>query len=85
MTLDELRQQWETAKGIIRAEREKRNEVFSQQEAKRKKKVAEMDQLMQILVAWKDELKPHCEPEMEPEPQPEQAPLLDVPQPVKYT
>lgn len=84
-TTTELRQRYEAAKTIARAELAMRMAVFPEGHPKRHAKLKEMVDLLRILAWMKDEVKPHCEPEVEPEPQPEQAPLLEVPQPVKYT
>lgn len=78
-TVTDLRQRYEAAVRIARAERRWRQRVFRHQPELMAAKVSEIDTLLDTLAWMKDELKPHCEP------QPEQAQLLDVPAKAKYT
>lgn len=78
MTEEELRALYDEGKKIIRDERAKRVWVFRNKPDQQKAKVAEMDRLMAILVALKDECKLHMEPVYK------QPTLLDVPKPVVY-
>lgn len=74
-TTTELRERYEAAVKIARAEKRMRQHVFRNQPATLAAKMAEMDTLLDTLAWLKDELKPHCEPEYE------QPALLDVPHP----
>jgi hypothetical protein len=78
MTLDELRSTYEEARKIIRKERRMRQFVFRFDEATRRGKVQEMDQLLRLVAELKDALKPHCEADYE------QPRLLDVPRKAEY-
>lgn len=70
MNTPELRAKFERAQRIIRNERHMRERVFRDRPKELAVKVAEMDELLTLLVEMKDELKRHMQPE------PEQAVLL---------
>lgn len=78
MTTDELKTIYERAKAIIRAERKMRLWVFRDQPDKLAAKVAEIDELLRIVVQLKDAAKAGCETEFE------QPRLLDVPRKAEY-
>lgn len=70
MNTPELRAKFERAQRIIRHERNMRVRVFRDRPKLQAEKLAEMDELLALLVDMKDELKAHMEPE------PEQAVLI---------
>lgn len=79
MTPDELRAKYKTAYKIIARERRMREHVFAPGTRQRETKLAEMDLLLAIVTAFKDELKEHVGNA------PEQATLIDMPQRVEYS
>lgn len=79
MTLDELQRKFTRATRIVNAERHMREHVFRAHPDKQAHKMAEMDELIAILVELKDALKPHCEGEAMEQPR-----LLDAPQRPQY-
>lgn len=70
MNIQELRTDYEAACKIIQRERAMRVSVFRNRPQVQSQKVAEIDELQEIVTRMKDELKTHMEPE------PEQAVLL---------
>lgn len=78
MTNDELKAKYITAYRIVRRERKKREWVFRNDPAALAQKLGEMDELLGILTAFKDELKEHMGEEYE------QPALLDVPKKATY-
>lgn len=79
MTQDELRAKYTVAYKIIQRERKMREHVFRNDPVARKQKVAEMDRLLEIVTAFKDELKEHVGNGYE------QPALIDVPKPTEYS
>lgn len=79
MTGDELRALYTEAHNIIKAERRMREHVFRDKPSKRDAKVAEMDQLLAIVMKMKDELKEHIGVGYE------QPRLLDAPRRADYS
>jgi hypothetical protein len=78
VTRDELRAKYNAAYKIIAREREKRAQDFRHDPVARKQRLAEMDRLLEIVTAFKDELKQHITNA------PQQPQLLDVPRKVEY-
>lgn len=78
MTQDDLRKKFTKATRIAKAEKKQREWVFRNDPVRRDAKVAEMDELIAILVEFKDELKAHIGAEIE------QPRLLDVPRKAEY-
>ena len=65
MNIAELRAKFGRAQRIIRNERNMRIRVFRDKPMQQAEKVAEIDELLTLLVEMKDELKRHMEPEPE--------------------
>lgn len=78
MTADELRDKFTKATRIATREKAMRKSVFANDPKKQAAKMAEMDELIAILVEMKDELKALLPPDFE------QQPLIDVPKPAQY-
>jgi hypothetical protein len=73
VTAGELRKKFERGRSLILKERRWRNHVFRGKPDERDAKVAEMDELMAILVEFKNIAKVHVGEDVE------QPALLDVP------
>jgi UDP-N-acetylglucosamine transferase subunit ALG13 len=78
MTPDELRSKYKTAYKIIARERQMREYVFAHLSQELARKLAEMDLLLEIVTALKDELKEHVGVAHE------QGTLIDVPRKGEY-
>jgi hypothetical protein len=78
LTESELRDKFTVAYKIIARERKMREHVFRHDPVLRSKKLAEMDELLALVVELKDFCKEHVEPSFE------QPVLLDVPGKVEY-
>lgn len=79
MTPDELRAKYKTAYKIVARERKMREHVFRNDPVALRQKVAEMDRLLEILTAFKDELKEHVGAGYE------QTALIEVPRKGEYS
>lgn len=77
MTSNELRAKYNTAYRIIWRERKMREQVFREGDPRREEKLREMDRLLEIVTALKDELKQRMV-------ETEQPRLLDVPRRSQY-
>jgi len=78
VTIDDLQKKFTKATRIATAEKKQREWVFRDDPEKKRAKVAEMDQLIAILVEFKDELKARIGADIE------QPTLLDVPRKAEY-
>lgn len=79
ITQDELRAKYNSAYKIIARERRMREHVFPPGNPRHEEKLREMDLLLEIVTALKDELKTRMMAEDYRQPT-----LLDVPKPVEY-
>lgn len=78
MTSDELRAKFGVAYRIIQRERVMRDKVFREGHPEREEKLREMDRLLEVVTALKDELKARMAVDVT------QARLLDVPRRESY-